>query len=68
MKKYSIYKGKKKKIKLTDEQIHKHRDFNSLFVQYQEITKRQKVPIHRNKKIFLFLILIALIAYLLSNF
>ena len=67
MKKYYIYKGKKKKIKLTDEQIHKYRDFNSLFVQYQEITKRQKVPIYRNKKIFLFLILIALIAYLLSK-
>ena len=67
MKKYYIYKGKKKKIKLTDEQIHKYHDFNSLFVQYQEITKRQKVPIYRNKKIFLFLILIALIAYLLSK-
>ena len=67
MKKYYIYIGKKKKIKLTAEQIYKLRDFNSLFVQYQELTKRQKVPIYRNKKIFLFLILIALIAYLLSK-
>tara|TARA_B100000683_G_C12425294_1_gene529489 strand:- start:833 stop:1039 length:207 start_codon:yes stop_codon:yes gene_type:complete len=67
MKKYYIYKGKKKKVTLKDEEIHKYRDFNSLFVQYQELTKRQKVPIYRNKKIFLFLILIALIAYLLSK-
>ena len=54
MKKYYIYKGKKKKIKLTDEQIHKHRDFNSLFVQYQEITKDKKCLFTEIKRYFCF--------------
>ena len=67
MKKYTIHKGKKT-IKLTDEQIEKYKNFDTLFVGYKDIVKRQKTPIYKNKKIFLFLILLALAAYILSHF
>ena len=67
MKKYTIYKGKKA-IKLTDAQIMKHQNFDKLFVSYNELTKRNKLPIYKSKKWFLFLILLALAAYVISEF
>ena len=67
MKKYKINKDKKSP-EITDEQIMKYKNFDSLFVSYKDITKRQKIPIYKNKKIFLFLILLALVAYILSKF
>ena len=67
MKKYKINKDKKSP-KLTDEQIMKYKNFDSLFVSYKDIAKRQKIPIYKNKKIFLFLILLAFVAYILSKF
>ena len=67
MKKYTIHKGKKA-IKLTDAQIMKHQNFDKLFVSYNELTKRKKSPIYKSKKWFLFLILLALAAYVISEF
>jgi len=67
MKKYKINKDKKSP-ELTDEKIMKYKNFDSLFVSYKDITKRQKIPIYKNKKIFLFLILLAFVAYILSKF
>ena len=67
MKKYKVNKDKKSP-EITDEQIMKYKNFDSLFVSYKNITKRQKIPIYKNKKIFLFLILLAFVAYILSKF
>ena len=67
MKKYTIHKGKKT-IKLTDEQIMKHQNFDKLFVSYKDLTKRKKPPIYKSKKWFLFLILLALAAYVITEF
>ena len=67
MKKYTIHKGKKT-IKLTNEQIMKYQNFDNLFVSYNELTKRNKLPIYKSKKWFLFLILLALAAYVISEF
>ena len=67
MKKYTIHKGKKS-IKLTDAQIMKHQNFDKLFVSYNELTKRKKPPIYKSKKWFLFLVLLALAAYVISEF
>ncbi len=67
MKKYTIHKGKKT-IKLTNEQIIKYQNFDKLFVSYNELTKRNKLPIYKSKKWFLFLILLALAAYVISEF
>ena len=67
MKKYKIHKGKKK-VKLSDEQIKKHQNFDSLFVSYNELTKRNKTPLSKSKKRFLYLLLLALSAYIISQF
>ena len=67
MKKYTIHKGKKT-IKLTNEQIMKYQNFDKLFVSYNDLTKRNKLPLYKSKKWFLFLILLALAAYVISEF
>lgn len=67
MKKYTIHKGKKT-IRLTNEQIMKYQDFDKLFINYNELTKRKKIPIHKSKKRFLYLLLLALAAYIISYF
>ena len=65
MKKYKINSNPKKPKKITENDISKYKNFNSLMVSYNDITKRKKIPLYRNKKVFLFLILLALVAYLL---
>ena len=47
MKKYKVNKDKKSP-EITDEQIMKYKNFDSLFVSYKDITKRQKIPIYKN--------------------
>ena len=67
MKKYKINTTPKKPKEITEKDILKYKNFNSLMVNYNDITKRKKLPLYRNKKVFLFLILLALVAYLLYN-
>ena len=54
MKKYKINSAKKKPNKITEKDILKYKNFNSLLVSYNDITKRKKLPLYRNKKVFLF--------------
>ena len=65
MKKYTVIKNKRP-IKLTEEQIMKHKNFDKLFMSYEDLTKRNKVHLSKSKKRFLYLLLLALIAYILS--
>ncbi len=68
MKKYRINKNQKAKLKVTKSDIQRHKSFNSLMLQYDEVTKRSKIPLYKNKKLFMLLIILALIAYLIFNF
>jgi hypothetical protein len=53
----------------TDEQIGKHKNFGKLRANYQQATKPlYKTPLYKNKKVFLALILLALVAYLIAEF
>ena len=65
MKKYKVIKNKRP-VKLTKEQIMKHKNFDKLFMSYEDLTKRNKVHLSKSKKRFLYLLLLALIAYILS--
>jgi hypothetical protein len=68
MKKYRINKNQKAKPKLTKSDIQRYKSFNSLMLQYDEVTKRSKIPLYKNKKLFMLLLILALIAYLIFNF
>jgi len=68
MKKYKINRDKKTKEAIpSDRVIEKYRDFNQLRVSYNDVTKRSKIPLYKNKKMFLFLLLIALVAWVVSE-
>tara|TARA_B100000963_G_scaffold235021_1_gene205402 strand:- start:24 stop:209 length:186 start_codon:yes stop_codon:yes gene_type:complete len=58
----------KKKVKLGDEKIKKHQNFDSLFVSYNELTKRNKTPLTKSKKSFLYFLLLAVAAYIILQF
>ena len=67
MKQYKINREQKEQVIPSDEVIAKYRNFKQLNVSYNEFTKRPKVPLYKNKKMFLFLMLIGLVAWLVSE-
>ena len=66
MTKYKINRDQEPKTP-TQEQMEKYKDFSRLTANYDKFTKRPKLPLYKNKRFFLALIIIALIAYLLSQ-
>jgi len=64
MKKYKIVKDKTTYEIPSDKVINKYKNFSLLQTQYQEVVKRPKLPLYKNKKMFLFLLLIFLIGFL----
>lgn len=67
MKKYQLNKDKKPSLP-SKEAMDKQKDFGKLFHQYENFTKRPKKPIYKDPKYFFFLLLIAAIFYLISEF
>ena len=66
MRKYKINRDKERKLPphaVSD----KFKDFGKIRMQYSEITKRPKQPLYKNKKLFMLLILIALVAWVVSE-
>jgi hypothetical protein len=52
-----------------EEQVNRHKDFKKLVYNYQRMTKPlYKKPLYKDKKAFLILLLILLIAYLVAEF
>lgn len=52
--------SKEKSIEPTAKQISRNKDFASLSHQYERIAKRPKKPLYRDPKLFLLLLVIAL--------
>jgi len=65
MKEYKINKGQPKQ--LTTKQLEKYKDFSKLTHAYDVLTKRRKKPLYKNPKVFIALILLALIAWLVAG-
>lgn len=47
--------------------VEKYKDFSRLSHAYDKYTKKPKVPIYKDKKMFLFILLVALLAYLIAE-
>jgi hypothetical protein len=63
------YRFKKDAQEPSDEQIGRHKDFGRLKANYNQATKPlYKTPLYKNKKVFLGLVLLALIAFLIAEF
>lgn len=66
MRKYKINRDKKRKLPphaVSD----KFKDFDKIRMQHSDITKRPELPLYKNKKLFMLLILIALVAWVVSE-
>ena len=66
MRKYKVNRTEPKKVP-SKETIEKYKDFSRLSHAYDEIVKRPKKPLYRDKKMFLFLLIVALLAYVIAQ-
>lgn len=66
MRKYKVNRTSEQKIP-SKETIEKYKDFSRLSHAYDHYTKRPKKPLYKDKRMFLFILLIALLAYLLAE-
>lgn len=66
MKKYKVNRNNSTDLP-SAETIAKYKNFGQLSHEYDKLVKRPKVPIYRDKKMFLVLLLIVLVAFLLAQ-
>ncbi|MBL4705930.1 MAG: hypothetical protein JKY54_15495 [Flavobacteriales bacterium] len=66
MKQYKINRSKVENLP-SDETVEKHKNLKGLQVKYTDVVKRSKLPLYKNKKMFLFLLLVGLVAYLIAT-
>lgn len=67
MKQYKINRDQKPKAIPSDEVIAKYQNFKQLQVSYKDVTKRSKIPLYKNRKMFLFLLLVGLVAWVIAE-
>jgi len=66
MRKYKVNRGAEQKIP-SKETIEKYKDFSRLSHTYDQYVKRPKKPLYKDRRMFLFILLIALMAYLIAG-
>lgn len=66
MREYKINRDKELELP-SKETMEKYKDFSRLSHEYDKLTKRPKVPIYKDKKMFLVLLLIVLVAFILAQ-
>ncbi|MCH2234572.1 MAG: hypothetical protein MK078_09990 [Crocinitomicaceae bacterium] len=67
MRKFEVNKDSKQKLP-TKEEMAKYKDFGRLSHEYDKLVKRPKVPLYKDKRMFLLLLIIILLAYLISEY
>ena len=67
MRKFEVDKDKKQKLP-TKEEMAKYKNFPQLSHEYEKMVKRPKKPLYKDKRMFIVLIIIVLLAYLLSEY
>lgn len=62
------YKVNREPVKLpSKEAMAKYKDFSRLSHEYDTVVKQPKKPLYKDKKLFIFLIIVGLLAVLISN-
>lgn len=64
---YKLNKDKKDKLP-SDEVILKYKNFNQLRTTYEDITKRPPLPLYKNRKLFMLLLLIGLTIWMIYEY
>ena len=66
MRKYKVNRDQPVKLP-SKEAIEKHKDFSRLTHEYDKYVKRPTKPLYKDKKMFFFLLLIALLTFLIAQ-
>lgn len=66
MKEFKINRDKEPKLP-SKETMAKYKDYSRLSHEYDRLTKRPKVPLYKDKRMFIVLLIILLITYLVSQ-
>ena len=66
MRAYKVNRKPDQKIP-SKETIEKYKDFSRLSHAYDRYTKKPKLPLYKDKKMFLFILIVALLAYLIAE-
>ncbi|MBL4652781.1 MAG: hypothetical protein JKY53_07940 [Flavobacteriales bacterium] len=65
MKKYKLHKNESK---ITDQEVDNYKDFSQFRANYDDMVRnRHKVPLYKNKKMLLALLMILLVIWLLTK-
>jgi hypothetical protein len=67
MREYKLNKDKKDQATPNDEAINKYKSFDNLRAQYEDVVRPPKQPLYKNRKLFFFLLLIGLVAWLVAE-
>lgn len=60
-----IHTSSQKSSEPTKEQMMRHKNFNALSKQHRKLTRRSRIPLYRDSKKVLFIILLGILAWLL---
>jgi hypothetical protein len=47
--------------------VNKYKNFDKIRAQYEDIVRRPKTPLYKNKKLFLFIIIVGILAWLVAE-
>lgn len=67
MREYKLNKDKKDTLP-TDEVIKKYKSFSDLRTSYDDVVKRPREPLYKNRKLFLFLLLAGLTLWMIYEY
>lgn len=66
MRKYKLNRTHERTVP-TDAMVNKYKNFDKMRAQYEDVVRRPKTPLYKNKKLFLFIIIIGLLAWLVAE-
>lgn len=66
MKRYKINRNKVENLP-SDETVEKFKSYPKFQVKYEDAVKKNKLPLYKNPKMFLFILILALVAYIIAT-
>ncbi len=66
MRKYKLNRTHERTVP-SDAMVNKYKNFDKMRAQYEDIVRRPKTPLYKNKKLFLFIIIVGILAWLVAE-
>ena len=66
MRKYKLNRTHERTVP-SDAMVNKYKNFDKMRAQYEDVVRRPKTPLYKNKKLFLFIIIVGILAWLVAE-